>query len=85
MLLETNNVANVAQGDLYRETGAGSPLTIGTTATVNSLTTTLVSANVSVAFQPGAVAGVFTARCWINTPNGNDYVTCRSAWVEVTP
>lgn len=85
MLLETTNSANVVQGDLYRETGVSAPVIVASTPTTSNLTSTLVTVDVSTAFIPGAIAGVFTGRCWISTFNGNDQVTCRGAWLEIIP
>jgi hypothetical protein len=83
MLLETTNGANLVGGDLLRETGAGSPVIIASTPTTAGLNATLVTVDVSTAFRPGAVAGIFTTRCWITT--AGDQVTNRGSWLEIQP
>jgi hypothetical protein len=42
-----------------------------------------VTVDVSTAFRPGAVAGIFTTRCWITT--AGDQVTSRGSWLEIQP
>ena len=85
MLLETTNAGIAAAGDLLQQTGTGSPVIVASVPTTTGITATLVSVNVSTAFRPGANAGIFVARCWITTANGNDYATCTGAWLEFIP
>ena len=85
MLLETTNASNLAAGDLFQQTGTGSPTTVAAITPTAGTTATLVSVSVSTAFRPGANAGIFTARSWITTNNANDQCTCLGAWLEITP
>ena len=85
MLLETSNVSNVANGELFQLTGTGSPQIIATTPTSNTLTATLVTVNTSTIFRSTGVAGIYQAHCWITTSNGIDYATCDAVWLEITP
>lgn len=86
MLLETTNSTITVQGDLYQQSGTGSPTVIASTPTTNGTTATLVSVDVSAAFRPTTGhAGIYVARAWITTQNGTDQCTCSGAWIEVTP
>jgi hypothetical protein len=86
MLLETTNASITVQGDLYQQSGTGSPTVIASTPTTNGTTATLVSVDVSTAFRPASGhAGIYGARAWITTQNGNDQCTCSGAYIEVTP
>ncbi|HSX21506.1 MAG TPA: hypothetical protein VLE97_01875 [Gaiellaceae bacterium] len=86
MLLEVTNATFVAHGDLYQETGTGSPGVVGTTSTTSSTTAALVSVDVSAAFRPGSGhAGIYTARIWVTTADGTNQATCSGAWLEIVP
>ncbi len=85
MILQTTNGAIAVGGDLYRETGAGSPVTVATLPTTTSVTAAKVSVDVSAAFKSTGTPGIFDCRFWITTYNGDDQATCSGAWVEVQP
>ena len=85
MVLQTTNAAIAVGGDLYRETGAGSPVLVATLPTTNAVVATTVSVNVSAAFRPTGTPGIFDARIWISVANGTDQCICTGAWIELTP
>ena len=85
MILETTNGAISVQGDLYQQTGTGSPATIASTPTTVGTTATDVNVDVSAAFRPTGHAGIYAVRVWITTANGTDQATCSGCWIEVQP
>lgn len=85
LYLETTSALIGAQADFIRESGAGSPVVVATSSVVTSTMRTLVTLDVSAALRPSGTAGDFSVRIWITTANGNDYATCRGAWLELQP
>lgn len=85
MLLESTSGSVAAAGELFQQSGTGSPQIIAATATTTSTTATLVTADVSAAFTDTSAPGIFVARFWIVTPNGLNQATCTGAWIEVIP
>src|SRR5690606_25287012 len=83
VLLETTNSLATANADLILTPTAGSPSVIATVPSVNNVTATLATANVSTYFRPGAQSGTFQPRLWSSLVT--EYASCTGAWIEVIP
>jgi hypothetical protein len=83
MLLETTSAGNAANGELFRQTGTGSPVIVCTVPTTTSVTAARCA--VATGIINTTAPGIFVCRAWITTPNGNDYATVTGAWLEVQP
>lgn len=85
MILETTNASFTAAGDLYQQTGTGSPTTVAAVTPTAGTTAQTLSVDVSAAFKNTSNAGIFVARAWITTANGTDQATCSGAWIDIKP
>lgn len=85
VLLATTNATSAACAELFQMTGTGSPQIIAATGTTTSLSSALVSADVSAAFTDTSPSGIFAVRVWTANPDGTKQAVCYGAWLEIEP
>lgn len=85
VLLATTDAASAACAELFQMTGTGSPQIIAATTTTTSLSSALVSADVSAAFTDTSPSGIFAVRVWTANPDGTKQAVCYGAWLEIEP
>ena len=85
MILETTNATFTANGDLFQQSGTGSPATIAAVGPTASTSPVVLSVDVSAAFKNTSNAGIFCARAWLTTADGTQQATCTGAWIDIKP
>ena len=85
VLLATTDASSAACAELFQMTGTGSPQIIAATTTTTSLSSALVSADVSAAFTDTSPSGIFAVRVWTASPDGAKQAVCYGAWLEIEP
>lgn len=85
VLLATTDASSAACAELFQMTGTGSPQIIAATTTTTSLSSALVSADVSAAFTDTSPSGIFAVRVWTANPDGTKQAVCYGAWLEIEP
>ncbi len=85
VLLATTYASSAACAELFQMTGTGSPQIIAATTTTTSLSSALVSADVSAAFTDTSPSGIFAVRVWTASPDGTKQAVCYGAWLEIEP